>query len=106
MAENKKLVLVVEDEDSIAELVQQFFAITKKAQAESNMGIAISTIGKVIRRDTLGMSPRSAGRIVGLVDVPELVGCLTTSKQDFIDSGTTGTRYRKLRTQIQKAYSQ
>ena len=83
-----------------------FFAVTKKAQGEPNMGIAISTMGKVIRRDTLGMSPRSAGRIIGLVDVPELVGCLTTSKQDFIDSGTIGTRYRKLRTQIQKAYSE
>ena len=64
-----------------------FFAVTKKAQGEPNMGIAISTMGKVIRRDTLGMSPRSAGRIIGLVDVPELVGCLTTSKQDFMAIG-------------------
>lgn len=83
-----------------------FFAITKTAPAEPGIGVAISTMGKVIRTDTLGMFPRSAGRIVGLVDVPELVECLTTSKQDFIDSGKTGARYRRLRTQIQKAYSE
>jgi len=83
-----------------------FFAVVKKAQSEPNIGIAISTMGKVIRKDTLGMSPRSAGRIVGLVDVPELVECLTTSKQDFIDNGKIGTRYRRLRAQIQKAYSE
>ncbi len=83
-----------------------FFAIMNNASTESGMGVAISTMGKVIRRDTLGMFPRSADRIVGLVDVPELVECLTTSKQDFIDSGKIGTSYRRLRAQIQKAYSE
>lgn len=83
-----------------------YFAKTKKDQTDQILGIDLGTMGKVIRRDTLGMSPRSGNRIIGLVEVPELVECLTTTKQDFIDNGKLGTKYRRLRSQIQKAYSE
>lgn len=86
-------------------LGKAFFAVLKTRQPERNQGIFIATRGKVIRKETLGMFPRSADRIVGLVEVPGLVECLTTTKQDFLDSGKLGARYRLLRTQIQRAYS-
>jgi hypothetical protein len=84
---------------------QAFFAVMKAKQPERNQGVYIATRGKVIRKESLGMFPRSADRIVGLVEVPALVECLTTTKQDFFDSGKLGAKYRLLRTQIQRAYS-
>jgi hypothetical protein len=73
--------------------------------AEERRGIAISTFGKVIKHgwDWLGMSPASAERIGGLVEVPELAACLTLNKGDFIRTGSRGATYLAYRKAIQEA---
>ena len=74
---------------------------------EDQQGIAISTFGKVIKRgwDWLGLSPASAWRVTGLVEVPELAACLTLSKSDFIRSGPRGAAYLAYRKAIQEVVS-
>jgi hypothetical protein len=75
------------------------------ALAEDRRGLAISTYGKVIRRgwDWLGMTPAAAERIGGLIEVPELAGCLTLNKGDFIRTGPRGATYLAFRKAIQQA---
>jgi hypothetical protein len=83
-----------------------FFALAKRQLPEGMRGVAIATMGKVIRHDTLGVNPRSGDRITGWVEVPELVQYLTTNKQAFIDNGAQGVRYRRLRAQVQEQYTE
>jgi hypothetical protein len=75
------------------------------ALAEERRGIAISTYGKVIKRgwDWLGIMPASPERIGGLIEAPELAGCLTLNKGDFIRSGPRGATYLAYRRAIQEA---
>src|SRR5437667_31477 len=51
---------------------------------EDQRGLAISTLGKVIRRgwDWLGISPANPDLISGLIDAPPLAECLTLNKAD------------------------
>jgi hypothetical protein len=74
---------------------------------EDQQGIAISTFGKVIKRgwDWLGLSPASAWRVTGLVEAPELAGCLTLSKNDFIRNGQRGAAYLAYRKAVQEVVS-
>jgi hypothetical protein len=74
---------------------------------EDQQGIAISTFGKVIKRgwDWLGLSPASAWRVTGVVEAPELAGCLTLSKNDFIRNGQRGAAYLAYRKAIQEVVS-
>jgi len=74
---------------------------------EDDQGIAISTYGKVIKRgwDWLGIRPRNPDRITGVVEVPEMVQCLTTNKSDFLRDPTNLQRYYKYRRYIQQAIS-
>ena len=67
-------------------------------------GIAISTFGKVIKRgwEWLGVAPPARGPIGGLIEAPDLAGCLTLSKSDFIRSGTRGASYLAYRKAIQE----
>jgi hypothetical protein len=70
-------------------------------------GIAISTFGKVIKRgwDWLGLTPATPSRVSGLIEVPDLAGCLTLSKNDFIRAGPRGATYLAYRKAIQEVVS-
>ena len=52
---------------------------------EERQGIAISTLGKVIKRgwEWLGLSPAAASRVTGLIEAPDLAACLTLNKERF-----------------------
>jgi hypothetical protein len=71
---------------------------------EDRQGIAISTFGKVIKRgwDWLGVTPAAPDRVTGLVEVPELAGCLTLNKSDFLRSGARGALYLAYRKSLQE----
>ncbi len=71
---------------------------------EDRRGLAISTLGKVIRRgwDWIGVTPATPDRISGLVEVPALSECLTLNKADFIRTGPRGATYLAYRKAIQE----
>jgi hypothetical protein len=72
---------------------------------EDAQGLAVSTLGKVIKRgwDWLAMTPLSPERVCGLIEVPALAGCLTLNKADFIRAGARGALYIAHRKAIQEA---
>ena len=74
---------------------------------EDQRGIAISTLGKVIKRgwDWLGVTPLQSERINGVIEVPDLAASLTLNKGDFIRTGTRGAVYLAYRKAIQEAVS-
>ena len=74
---------------------------------EDQRGVAISTLGKVIKRgwDWLGMTPALPEQINGLIEVPDLAASLTLNKGDFIRTGTRGAVYLAFRKAIQEAVS-
>ncbi len=71
---------------------------------EERRGVAVSTLGKVIRRgwDWLGLTPAQGNRIGGLIEVPGLAACLTLNKADFIRTGERGAAYLAYRRAIQE----
>lgn len=72
---------------------------------EPERGLAISTLGKVIRRgwDWLGITPAEPDRIEGLIEVPALAEALTLNKGDFLRHGRRGSLYLAYRKAIQEA---
>jgi hypothetical protein len=72
---------------------------------EQERGLAISTLGKVIRRgwDWLGVTPAEPDRIEGLIEVPALAEALTLNKGDFLRHGRRGSLYIAYRKAIQEA---
>ncbi len=74
---------------------------------EERRGLAISTLGKVIKRgwDWLGISPQTPENIGGLIEVPDLAACLTLNKADFLRTGPRGATYLAYRKAIQEAVS-
>jgi hypothetical protein len=76
---------------------------------DGRQGIAVSTLGKVIKRgwDWLGLTPPAAvaPRVGGLIEVPDLAACLTLSKSDFIRTGPRGAAYLAYRKAIQEVVS-
>jgi hypothetical protein len=74
---------------------------------EEQRGVAISTLGKVIKRgwDWLGVTSLQSERINGLIEVPDLAASLTLNKGDFIRTGTRGAVYLAYRKAIQEAVS-
>jgi len=72
---------------------------------EDRRGIAVSTMGKVIKRgwDWLGLGPERPDLIGGLIEVPELAGILTLNKADFIRSGPRGATFLAYRRALQEA---
>ncbi len=60
---------------------------------EELQGVAISTFGKIIRREYFKQHFTGMDRITGIIEVPELVECLTTNKCDFRKEGSAGNRY-------------
>jgi hypothetical protein len=74
---------------------------------EDRRGIAISTYGKVIKQgwDWLGVTPITPESIGGAFEAPELAGCLTLNKADFIRTGARGVMYIAYRRAIQAVVS-
>jgi hypothetical protein len=72
---------------------------------EHERGLAISTMGKVIRRgwDWIGITPDQTARIEGLIEVPALAEALTLNKGDFLRAGARGALYLAYRRAIQEA---
>ena len=71
---------------------------------EDRRGLAISTLGKVIKRgwDWIGLSPATPELVGGFIEAPALAGCLTLNKADFIRSGPRGATYLAYRKAIQE----
>ena len=74
---------------------------------DERRGLAISTLGKVIKRgwDWVGLTPADPERVGGLIEVPPLAECLTLNKSDFIRGGPRGAIYLAYRKAIQEAVS-
>jgi hypothetical protein len=72
---------------------------------DDERGVAVSTLGKVIKRgwDWVGVSPAQPDRVAGLIESPPLAECLTLSKADFIRVGARGAVYLAHRKAIQQA---
>ena len=72
---------------------------------EGQHGVAISTMGKVIRRgwDWLGITPVAPRLVSGLIEVAPLSESLTLNKADFLRSGPRGLFYLSVRKAIQQA---
>ena len=72
---------------------------------EERQGVAVSTLGKVIRRgwDWLGQAAASPALVAGLVEAPGLAEALTLNKGDFVRSGRRGMTYLAYRKAIQEA---
>lgn len=75
---------------------------------EDRCGVAISTLGKVIKRgwDWLGITPATPDRLAGIIEVPALAAALTLNKGDFVRVSTRGALYLGYRKAIQEAVSQ
>jgi hypothetical protein len=71
---------------------------------EDQAGVAISTLGKVIKRgwDWLGVTPVAPERVSGVIEAPALAECLTLNKADFIRAGHRGAIYLAFRKAIQE----
>jgi hypothetical protein len=80
------------------------YLIRRDDVAEDERGIAISTLGKVIKRgwDWLGLAPAEADRVTGLFEVPALVEALTLNKADFVRTGPKGATFLSYRKAIQE----
>jgi len=72
---------------------------------EDRQGIAVSTLGKVIRRgwDWIGLSSSSPTRLAGLIEAPALAAALTLNKGDFVRAGRRGIAYLAYRKAMQEA---
>jgi hypothetical protein len=82
-----------------------FLARSSSPLPEDRRGIAVSTLGKVIRRgwDWVGLSPTTPEVVGGLIEAPALASALTLNKGDFIRAGRRGITYLAYRKAIQEA---
>ncbi|MDP2528109.1 MAG: ATP-binding protein [Candidatus Palauibacterales bacterium] len=73
--------------------------------AEEERGVAVSTLGKVIKTgwDWLGIRPPGSVDVGGLIEVPPLAESLTLTKADFLRSGPRGAAFLGYRKAIQEA---
>jgi len=72
------------------------FTLSKELIPDEFQGIGISTFGKIInteQREWFKQQPKSPEKLSGLIEVPELVGCLVTSKTAFRKDGSFGVKY-------------
>jgi hypothetical protein len=78
------------------------------ALPDESRGVAVSTLGKVIKRgwDWLGVTPQAPEVVGGLVEAPALAACLTLNKADFLRSGPRGAVYLAYRKAMQQAVAQ
>lgn len=84
-----------------------YLVLAALPQPEEVRGVAISTLGKVIRRgwEWLGVTPSAPDRIGGVIEVPALAECLTLNKADFVRTGQRGATYLSYRKAIQEVVS-
>ncbi len=84
-----------------------YLVLAALPQPEEARGVAISTLGKVIRRgwEWLGVTPSAPDRIGGVIEVPALAECLTLNKADFVRTGPRGATYLSYRKAIQEVVS-
>jgi Histidine kinase-, DNA gyrase B-, and HSP90-like ATPase len=82
-----------------------YLARTLSPLPEDRQGLAVSTLGKVIRRgwDWIGLSSSSPGLVGGLVEAPGLSVALTLNKGDFVRAGRRGITYLAYRKVLQEA---
>ncbi|MGH7542154.1 MAG: ATP-binding protein, partial [Gemmatimonadota bacterium] len=76
--------------------------------AEEERGVAVSTLGKVIKRgwDWTGIAPSRADGVAGLIEIPALAGSLMLNKADFMRSGAAGATFLAYRKAVQEAVSE
>jgi hypothetical protein len=84
-----------------------YLALASAPLPEDLRGLAVCTLGKVIRRgwDWLGVTPTAPDRIGGVVEVPALAECLTLNKSDFVRTGTRGATWLSYRKALQEVVS-
>ncbi len=84
-----------------------YLVLAALPQPEEARGVAISTLGKVIRRgwEWLGVTPSAPDRIGGVIEVPALAECLTLNKADFVRTGPRGATFLSYRKAIQEVVS-
>ena len=82
-----------------------FLSKSDKELTEEEIGIAISTHGKVIKRgwDWISITPRNPRRLTGLVEIHDLVEILTTNKADFLKDTASYQKWLRYRKAIQEA---
>jgi hypothetical protein len=80
------------------------YLLNDPSLAEEDTGIAVSTLGKVIKRgwDWLGLTPPPDTTVGGLIEAPVLAEVLTLNKADFIRSGARGATFLAYRKAIQE----
>ncbi len=68
-------------------------------------GLSVSTYGKVIKTgwEWVGIMPRSAEALVGVVEIPALSEVLTTNKSDFLTDAVHLRKFYRLRKAVQEA---
>ena len=68
-------------------------------------GLWISTFGKIIKGgwEWLGILPKHAEGLTGLVEIPALSEILTTNKNDFLSDAASLKKYYKYRKAVQEA---
>jgi hypothetical protein len=82
-----------------------FLERVREPLPEERQGLAISTLGKVIRRgwDWIGLSSASPSLVTGVIEAPGLAAALTLNKGDFLRAGRRGITYLAYRKAIQEA---
>ncbi|MGQ0561885.1 MAG: ATP-binding protein [Gemmatimonadota bacterium] len=72
---------------------------------EEDRGLAVSTLGKVIRRgwDWVGIAPANPEYVNGLIEIPELAEALTLNKGDFMRTGARGALFLAYRKAVQES---
>jgi len=68
-------------------------------------GLYISTFGKIIKGgwEWLGIMPKNAQALSGVVEIPALSEILTTNKNDFLSDSASLKKYYKFRKAVQEA---
>ncbi len=72
------------------------FTMAMDAMPDESQGIGISCFGKIInteQREYFKQYPKCPEKITGMIEVPELVFCLTTSKTAFRKEGWLSKKY-------------
>jgi len=80
---------------------------TEYPVAQHIAGVLLCTYGKVIKSDFFGQFPGEiSARIFGLIEVPEFVSFLTTSKTDFMRAGHRFRKFEKLYNPLRQEFKQ
>jgi len=82
-----------------------YFGLSPEELAEEEGRIALSTYGKVIKREFLNVYPsRYTDKIMGIIEIPQLIMCVTTSKTDFNKKSSGWRPIRKIYEEVQNEF--